>query len=122
MLDPEVAGAVWQKHFDTVTDEEFIRNVRRFNPDLAQEMWGDLSVPEIVRRRLDPQTARAALKEYYATATDQQIVDDLRHYSPELARRLGVDGAAEESRLAPGRRGIRGFFETFQRSVLRLFS
>jgi hypothetical protein len=54
MLDPEKAGAIWQKHFDTVTPEEFVANVKRFNPDLAQEMWGDRSVAEICRERRSP--------------------------------------------------------------------
>lgn len=54
MLDPEKAGAIWQKHFDTVTPEEFVANVKRFNPDLAQEMWGDRSVEEICRERRHP--------------------------------------------------------------------
>jgi hypothetical protein len=54
MLDPEVAGKIWQKHFDTVTDEEFIANVRRVSPDLAQELWGDQSVAEILSRRRNP--------------------------------------------------------------------
>lgn len=38
MLDPETAGAIWQKHYDEVTPEEFIANVRRASPDLAQEL------------------------------------------------------------------------------------
>jgi uncharacterized protein YciU (UPF0263 family) len=54
MLDPEVAGKIWQEHFDTVTDEEFIANVRRVSPDSAQELWGDLSVEEILSRRRNP--------------------------------------------------------------------
>jgi hypothetical protein len=54
MLDPEVAGKIWQEHFDNVTDEEFIANVRRSSPDLAQELWGDQSVAEILRRRRNP--------------------------------------------------------------------
>ena len=71
---------------------------------------------------LDPQTARRKLKEYYATASDQQIIDDLRRHSPELARRLGVDAASMERRNVPARRGMRGFFAAFGRSVQRLFS
>ncbi len=54
MLDPEKAGAIWQKHFDTVTDEEFIANVKRVSPDLAHELWGDRSVEEICRERRRP--------------------------------------------------------------------
>lgn len=54
MIDPESAGKVWQKHFDTVTDAEFIANVKRFDPDLAQEMWGDRTVAEICRERRHP--------------------------------------------------------------------
>lgn len=37
MLDPERAGAIWQKHFDTVTPEAFVARVKRVSPDLAQE-------------------------------------------------------------------------------------
>jgi len=47
MLDPKVAGKIWQEHFDTVTREEFVSRVQRFSPDLAQELWGDRSVAEI---------------------------------------------------------------------------
>jgi hypothetical protein len=54
MLDPEKAGAWLEHHFATVSDEEFIANVKRFNPDLAQEMWGDRSVAEICRERSHP--------------------------------------------------------------------
>jgi hypothetical protein len=54
MLDPVVAGKIIKEHFDTVTDEEFVANVKRFNPDLAQEMWGDRSVEEICRERRRP--------------------------------------------------------------------
>lgn len=54
MLDPEVAGKIWREHFDTVTDEEFIANVKRVSPDLAQELWGDQSVAEILARRRSP--------------------------------------------------------------------
>lgn len=54
MLSPEKASAWVEHHFATVTDEEFIANVKRFNPDLAQEMWGDRSVAEICRERRRP--------------------------------------------------------------------
>ena len=120
MLDPREAGAIWQKHFDTVTDEEFIENVRRLDPEFADEIWGmPLAAGGTGSQRLDPQSARAILKEY-ATATDQQIVDDLWRDSPELARRLGV--APPGSQTAPVRREPRGFFTFLRRSVLRLFS
>lgn len=54
MLDPKKAGAVWQKHFDTVTPEEFVARVKRVSPDLAQELWGDRSVAEICSERPEP--------------------------------------------------------------------
>jgi hypothetical protein len=54
MLDPEKAGAWLEHHFATVSDEEFIANVKCFNPDLAQEMWGDRSVAEICAERRRP--------------------------------------------------------------------
>jgi hypothetical protein len=149
MLDPEKAGAWLEHHFATVTPEEFIANVRRSDPEFAREMWGDLSAAEILARRdqspraggdvavynsaarphgsgegarISPERARAVLKEYYETASDQQIIDDLRSFSPELAWRLGVDAAPEvrQTRPVPGR--VRGFFSSFSRSVLRLFS
>lgn len=47
MLDPKVAGKVWQEHFDTVTREEFVARVKRVSPDPAQELWEDRSAPEI---------------------------------------------------------------------------
>jgi hypothetical protein len=145
MLDPEKAGAWLEHHFATVTPEEFIANVRRSDPEFAREMWGDLSAAEILARRdqsprgggdvaVSDSSARprgsgegarispAVLKKYYETASDQQIIDDLRCFSPELARRLGVDAAPEvrQTRPVPGR--VRGFFSSFGRSVLRLFS
>ncbi len=43
-----------EHHFATVTDEEFIANVKRVSPDLAQELWGDRSVEEICRARRRP--------------------------------------------------------------------
>ena len=54
MLDPEKARALLRHHFDTVTREEFVANVRRFNPDFAQELWGDRSVEEICAARPTP--------------------------------------------------------------------
>ena len=54
MLDPEKVRALMEHHFDTVTDAEFIANVRRASPDLAQELWGDRSVEEILRRCRNP--------------------------------------------------------------------
>jgi hypothetical protein len=148
MLDPEKAGVWLEHHFATVTPEEFITNVRRSDPEFAQQMWGDLSAAEILARRdqspreggdvtdsgsaarprgsgegtmIDPQTAGAVLKEYHATASDQQIADDLWRHSPELARRLGIE-AAPATRPTPARRGVRAFFASLGRSVLRLFS
>lgn len=148
MLDPEKAGAWLEHHFATVTPEEFIANVRRSDPDFAQEMWGDLSAAQILRDQspgeggdvadsdsatrqrasgegamIDPQTARAVLKEYYATATDQQIVDDLWQHSPELARRLGVAPPVSQAmHVHREPRGPRSFFASLGRSVLKLFS
>jgi hypothetical protein len=54
MLDPEEAGAIWQKHFDEVTPEEFVANMKRANPVFAREMWGDRSVEEICAERRRP--------------------------------------------------------------------
>jgi hypothetical protein len=54
MLDSQKAGASLRHHFDTVTDAEFIANVKQFNPDLAQELWGDQTVAEILARRRSP--------------------------------------------------------------------
>ena len=123
MLDPREAGAIWQKHFDTVTDEEFIENVRRLDPEFADEIWGmPLAAGGTGSQRLDPQSARAILKEYHATATDQQIVDDLWRDSPELARRLFAAPRAQVRSVSPKRSGVRGFFSSLRRSVLRLFS
>jgi hypothetical protein len=69
---------------------------------------------------IDSETARAVLRDYHATATDQQIVEDLWRHSPELARRLGV--APPVPQAEPGHSGPRGFFASFDRSVLRLLS
>lgn len=72
---------------------------------------------------IDPERARAVLREYHATATDQQIVDDLWRHSPELARRLGVAPPVPQAMpVARKPRGMRGFFASLGRSVLRLFS
>ena len=54
MLDPVVAGKILEEHFDTVTPEEFVANVKRVNPGLAQELWGNRSVAEICRERRHP--------------------------------------------------------------------
>lgn len=54
MLDPEEAGALMRHHFATVTDEEFIANVKRSSLDLAQELWGNQTVAEILSRRRKP--------------------------------------------------------------------
>ena len=54
MVDPQKAATWLEHHFDTVTDEELVANVKRFNPDLAQEMWGDRSVAEICAERRRP--------------------------------------------------------------------
>jgi hypothetical protein len=54
MLDPVKAQAWIEHHFDTVTDEEFIANVRRLDPEFAEEMWGNRSVAEICRERRRP--------------------------------------------------------------------
>jgi hypothetical protein len=40
MLDPDKAHAWIEHHFDTVTDEDFIANVRRLDPEFAEELWG----------------------------------------------------------------------------------
>jgi hypothetical protein len=146
MLDPDKAHAWVKHHFETVTDEEFIENVRRFNPEFAEEMWGSRTTAEILEERavtapaphalglapmpgrkrgddmIDPETARAVLREYHSAASDQQIVDDLRRHSPELARRLAVEAVPRPARpgSAPGK--IRGLFTNFGRSVLKLFS
>lgn len=58
MLNADEARAWVENHFDTVTDEEFIANVKRVSPDLAEEMWGDRSVGEICAERRRP-TRRA---------------------------------------------------------------
>lgn len=54
MLNADEARAWVENHFDTVTDEEFIANVKRVSPDLAQEMWGERSVAEICAERRRP--------------------------------------------------------------------
>lgn len=54
MLSPKKAGAWLDHHFATVSDEQFIANVKRFNPDLAQELWGDRSVEAICAERRRP--------------------------------------------------------------------
>jgi hypothetical protein len=54
VLDPEQARALLKHHFTTLTREEFVANVRLFNTDLAQELWGDRSVEEICAARPTP--------------------------------------------------------------------
>jgi hypothetical protein len=54
MLDPKIAGQVWQEHFDTVTPQEFVSRVKRVSPDLAQELWGERTVEEICADRPGP--------------------------------------------------------------------
>ena len=71
MLDPEKASAWVEHHFATVTQEEFVANVKRVSPDFAQELWGDRSVEEICRegrrpvrraRRMFASVGRSVLK------------------------------------------------------------
>lgn len=71
MLDPDKAHAWIEHHFDTVTDKEFIANVKRVSPDFARELWGDRSVEEICRegrrpgrraRRMVASVGRSVLK------------------------------------------------------------
>ena len=54
MLDPVVAGKILEEHFNTVTPEEFVANVKRVSPDFAHEMWGDRSLEEICREGRRP--------------------------------------------------------------------
>lgn len=54
MVTPDEARAWVEHHFDTVTPEEFVANVKRVSPDLAEELWGDRSVEEICRERQNP--------------------------------------------------------------------
>ena len=37
-LNPQVLGERVREHFATVSDEEFIANLRRYNPDLVREL------------------------------------------------------------------------------------
>ena len=60
MLDPRKAGELMQRHFDTVTPEEFIANVRRSSPDLARELWGDRPAEEICGKRRSRRGMRGA--------------------------------------------------------------
>lgn len=54
MLNADKTRAWVEHHFATVTDEEFIANVKQSNPDLAQKLWGDRTVVEILSRRRSP--------------------------------------------------------------------
>jgi hypothetical protein len=71
---------------------------------------------------IDPERSRAILREYHATVMDQQIVGDLRLHFLELARRLGVEAGAGIAQPNTAFGTIRGFFSTFGRSVINLFS
>lgn len=59
MLDPESFGKRVREHFATVSDEEFVANLKRYNPDLVRELGVQRSsssrwdaVKRIVRSRL----------------------------------------------------------------------
>jgi hypothetical protein len=65
MLDPGVAGKVWQEHFDTLTREEFVTNVKRSNPILAKELWGDRPVAEICAE--PPRPVRRGVRGVFAS-------------------------------------------------------
>jgi hypothetical protein len=54
MPNADEALAWVEQHFATVTDEEFVANVKRVSPDLAHEFWGDRSVEEICAERRRP--------------------------------------------------------------------
>lgn len=38
MLDPESFGKRVQEHFASVSDEDFVANLERYNPDLVREL------------------------------------------------------------------------------------
>lgn len=103
MLDPEEAGVWLEHHFDTVTDEEFIENVRRFNPDFAEELWGSRTTAEILAERAVPARAQDAL-EPASVAGSQTVATAVRNPSPVTQR------------------GVRGLFAALGRSVLKIFS
>lgn len=46
MLDPDKAHAWVKHHFATVTPEEFAAGVKRADPDLYREIWGDRPATE----------------------------------------------------------------------------
>lgn len=50
-LDPQVVGEWVRVHFATITDEEFIANVRRYNPDLVCELGLQDTSPVGAERR-----------------------------------------------------------------------
>jgi hypothetical protein len=120
MLDPRKAGELMQRHFDTVTDEEFIANVRRSSPDLAREMWGDLTTVEILARRPHAATVGESLR-----AFDSPVIGypgtEIARASREPAPR-GMDAAPVVPQAPSFSRIVRGVFASLSRSVLRLFS
>ena len=55
MLDPESFGKRVREHFATVSDEEFVANLKRYNPDLVRELEIQRSAPsrwDAVKRAL----------------------------------------------------------------------
>ncbi len=121
MLDPKKAGELMQRHFDTVTDEEFIANVRRSSPDLAREMWGDLTTVEILARRPHAATAGESLRAFDSPVIGYPVADIARA-SREPAPPRGMDAAPVVPQAPSPSRGVRGVFASLSRSVLRLFS
>lgn len=103
MLDAGKAGALLRHHFDTVTDEEFIENVRHFDPEMAQEMWGNRTTAEILAQRADSASTH-----------------DDRAPTSVPGKRI-VATAARRTALVR-RQGVRGLFAALGRSVLKIFS
>lgn len=121
MLDPRKAGELMQRHFDTVTDEEFIANVRDSSPDLAREMWGDLTTVEILARRPHATSAGESLRAFDSPRVAHPAADIAR-VSREPAPLHGMDAAPAVPHAPSPSQGVRGVFASLSRSVLRLFS
>ncbi|MBV9108308.1 MAG: hypothetical protein JO306_02750 [Gemmatimonadetes bacterium] len=69
---------------------------------------------------IDPKAGRQALREYAATTPIERQIEDVRRWTPELAERLGLNDPAVDRHLR--RRKVRRVFDSFGRSVHRLFS
>ena len=80
MLDPENLTTRMREHFATVSDQEFIANLRRYNPDLVRHLTLPPSRWQVFKRAIRSRFARLFAR---STVPDQSLPADLRGSGPD---------------------------------------